>query len=265
MSLLPISAVVITKNEAANIQRCISALQQVVSEVLVVDAYSIDDTVAIAEQMGATLIQKKWIGYGVNKNLGNQIATYDWVLSIDADEVLSDELIQSLQQLALQQHQVYAINRLVNYMGQWVYHSGWYPDWKVRLFNKTAIQWEEHALVHEELIIPANKRIVRLKGALYHYSYKSEEDHWNKIEHYAQLAALQMAQLNRRANLLKLYAAPIARFFKTFLFKKGFMDGKLGWKISCRNAYLVYRKYQILRTIEQTGNGKNTETQGHGV
>ena len=255
MSLLPISAVIITKNEATNIRRCISALQNVASEVLVIDAHSSDDTVKIAKKMGATVIQKKWLGYGANKNFGNQIAAYDWILSIDADEVLSEELIQSIQQLVLNPHQVYAISRLVNYMGQWVYYSGWYPDWKVRLFHKATVQWEERSLVHEQLLIPTTKTIVRLKGELYHYSYKSEEDHWNKIEQYAQLAALQMAQRNRHSNFLKLYASPIARFFKTYFLKKGFMDGKLGWKISCRNAYLVHRKYQILRTMEQTGNG----------
>ena len=267
MSLLPISAVIITKNEAANIQRCIRALQQVASEVLIVDAHSTDDTVAIARKMGARVIQKKWEGYGINKNFGNEIATYDWILSIDADEVLSTDLIQTLQHLVLNQQKVYAMSRLVNYMGQWVYHSGWYNDWKVRLFHKAIVQWEESALVHERLQIPVTKEVVRLKGELYHYSYKSEEDHWNKIEHYAQLAAQQMAQEHRSASFLKLYISPVARFFKTFLLKKGFMDGRLGWKISCRNAYLVYRKYTLLRGMEGAEvlrEIKNTEARGHG-
>lgn len=247
--LLPISAVIITKNEAANIQACIMALQQVVSEIVIVDANSTDQTVAIAKKMGAVVLNKEWVGYGANKNVGNQVATYDWILSIDADEVLSKELIQSLQNLVLNQGQVYAVNRLVSYAGQWVYNSGWHPDWKIRLFHKASIQWDEVALVHEQLIIPVTKIVTHLEGVLYHYSYKHEEDHWNRIEQYAQLAARQMAQENRQVGYLKLYGSPIARFFKTFLLKKGFMDGRLGWKISWRNAYLVYRKYILLRAM----------------
>ncbi len=247
MSLLPISAVIITKNEAAIIQRCLEALQQVVSEILIVDANSTDQTVAIAKKMGAKVLQKEWAGYGKNKNFGNRMAAYDWILSIDADEVLSPDLIQSLQNLELDQRQVYAVNRLVNYAGHWVYYSGWHPDWKIRLFHKTTIQWDETALVHEPLIIPAIKTVIPLEGVLYHYSYKNEIDHWNRIEQYAELAARQIVQQNSKVGYLKLYGSPIARFFKTFFLKKGFMDGRLGWKISWRNAYLVYRKYKLVR------------------
>jgi len=251
MSLLPISAVIITKNEAANIQRCISALQQVVSEILIVDSNSTDQTVTIAKRMSAKVVQKAWVGYGHNKNFGNQLATYDWILSIDADEVLSAELIQTLQNLIVDQDQVYAVNRLVNYAGRWVYYSGWHPDWKIRLFHKSAIRWDEKALVHEQLIIPVTKKRTPLEGVLYHYSYNSEEDHWNRIERYANLAARQMAQQNLKVGYLKLYGSPIARFFKTFFLKKGFMDGRIGWKISWRNAYLVYRKYELVRESQR--------------
>jgi len=236
MSLLPISAVIITKNEAANIQRCISALQQVVSEILIVDSNSTDQTVTIAKRMSAKVVQKAWVGYGHNKNFGNRLTNYDWILSIDADEVLSAELIQTLQKLVLDQ-------------GHWVYYSGWHPDWKIRLFHKAAIQWDEEALVHEQLIIPTTKTVTQLEGVLYHYSYKSEADHWNRIEQYAQLAARQMVQQNHKVGYFKLYGSPITRFFKTFFLKKGFMDGRLGWKISCRNAYLVYRKYALLKLM----------------
>lgn len=249
MSLLSISAVIITKNEASNIKRCIAALQQVVSEIMIVDSNSTDQTIAIAKEMGAKVVQTAWVGYGHNKNFGNRLTTNDWILSIDADEVLSAELIQTLQKLVLDQDQVYAINRLVNYAGHWVYYSGWHPDWKIRLFHKATIQWDEEALVHEQLIIPTTKTVTQLEGVLYHYSYKSEVDHWNRIERYATLAAQQMAQQNREVGYLKLYGSPIARFLKTFFLKKGFMDGRLGWKISWRNAYLVYRKYALLKLM----------------
>jgi len=244
-----ISAVVITKNEAANIERCIKALQQVAKEIIIVDAFSTDQTVSIVQKLNATVIQKRWIGYGYNKNLGNQLASHDWILSIDADEVLSPELITTIRQISLQESTVYSFNRLVNFNGQWVKHSGWHPDWKVRLFNRKQIRWEESALVHEQLSIPSNFKIISLKGLLYHYSYKDDADHWQRIEHYANLAAQQMASKGKKATFIKLYLSPIARFLRSYLLKKGFLDGYLGWKISYRNAYLVYRKYTLLKAM----------------
>jgi len=243
---LSISAVIITKNESTNIARCIQAVQQVAKEVLIIDAYSTDETVAIAQALRATVLQKKWLGYAQNKNYGNEAAQYDWILSIDADEVLSPPLITTLQNTVLENNTVYAINRLVNYDGQWVKHSGWHPDWKVRLFNRQTTQWQETDIVHERLVYPKTTRQLQLPGVLYHYSYKNSADHWQRIEQYAQLSAQQLAQEGKKATFIKRYLSPIARFFKTFFIKKGFLDGRLGWTISCRNAYLVYRKYQIL-------------------
>lgn len=248
-STLPISAVIITKNEAATIRRCIVAVQQVVREVVIIDANSSDKTVDIANGLGARVVRKDWIGYGPNKNYGNQLATYDWILSIDADEVLSEELIQSLQRVALKEEQVFAMNRLVNYEGQWMYHSGWHPDWKVRLFNRKIAKWDEDALVHETLRWKVNAKRIFLEGYLYHYSYTNSEDHWERIERYAQLAAQQMLEQQKKASFMKMYGSPIARFFKTLLLKRAFLDGRLGWRVSWRNAYLVYRKYYLLKMM----------------
>ena len=246
---LPISAVIITKNEASTIARCIQAVQQVAAEVIIIDAFSTDETVAIAKDLGAKVFQKTWIGYAHNKNYGNQIAQYDWILSIDADEVLSPTLISTIQQLTLANNTIYAVNRLVNYGGQWVKHSGWHPDWKVRLFNRQTTQWAETDLVHERLLYPPSNHQVRLKGVVYHYSYKNSEDHWQRIEQYAQLSARQLAAAGKKATFVKLYLAPIARFLRTYFLKKGFLDGRLGWRISCRNAYLVYRKYRLVKGV----------------
>jgi len=243
----PISAVIITKNEAANIERCILSLQQVAQEVLVIDAFSNDETVAIATTLGAKVFQKEWRGYGFNKNYGNQSAQYDWILSIDADEVLSPDLIVSLQHTPLQTNTIYAVNRIVNYGGKWVKHCGWHPDWKVRLFHRTTATWDTRALVHETLCYPKPSSLVRLSGLLYHYSYKDAADHWQRIEKYAQLSAQQLLLQGKKATFVKLYLSPIARFFKTYFLKKGFLDGYLGWTISWRNAYLVWRKYRIVQ------------------
>jgi len=243
----PISAVIITKNEAENIARCIQAVQQVAQEVLVIDAFSEDKTVEIAIELGAKVLQKEWKGYGANKNYGNQSAQYDWILSIDADEVLSPDLIESLRKMPLETNTVYAVNLIMNYEGKWVRHSGWHPDWNVRLFNRKNAYWESNALVHESLCYPKNSPLIHLSGLLYHYSYKNSADHWQRIEKYAQLSAQQLIQQGKKATFIKLYLSPIARFFKTYFVKKGFLDGYLGWTISWRNAYLVWRKYRIVR------------------
>jgi len=138
----------------------------------------------------------------------------------------------------------------VNYGGKWVKHSGWHPDWKVRLFHRNNATWETNILVHESLLYPPHSKLIRLSGLLYHYSYKDMADHWQRIEKYAQLAAKQLVQQGKKVTFTKLYLSPIARFFKTFFLKKGFLDGYLGWTISWRNAYLVWRKYRIVRKAD---------------
>jgi len=244
--MLKISAVIITKNEATNIARCLESLQKVVAEVIVIDAYSTDNTVKIAQSLGAIVVETEWLGYSQNKNYGNQLAKNDWILSIDADEVLSAELSKTIQNLRLKENTVYSINRLNNYCGQWIKHSNWHPDWNSRLFNKKQVSWKGD-FVHEKLTIPTTMKTVRLEGLLYHYSYQNSADHWERIEKYAQLSAQQLFQDGKKATFIKLWLSPIARFLRTYFLKRGFLDGRAGWIISIRNAYLAYIKYRLLR------------------
>ncbi len=246
---MKISAVIITKNEEENIARCLKSLVGVVDEIIVIDAFSTDKTVEIAQNNGAIIIQKEWEGYSQNKNFGNSQAKNDWILSIDADEVLSQELIISIRKLTLDDSKVYSFNRLNNYCGQWIRHSNWHPDWNIRLFNKKESAWSGD-FVHEKLTLPKHVAVDQLEGLLYHYSYQNSEDHWQRIEKYAQLSAQQLFQDGKKATFIKLWLSPIARFLKTYFFKKGFLDGKAGWTISVRNAYLVHRKYQLLQKMQ---------------
>ena len=245
-----ISAVIITKNEAANIALCLQSLQMVVDEILVIDAFSTDKTVSIAKKFGAKVVQKEWEGYSQNKNYGNELAKNNWILSVDADEVLSTELINSIQSLALNKNHVYSINRLNNYCGQWIRYCGWHPDWNNRLFHKEAAKWKGD-FVHERLTFSSTIKSIRLEGLLYHYSYQNSADHWQRIERYAQLSAQQLFQDGKKATFLKLWLAPIARFIRTYFIKTGFLDGKLGWTISIRTGYLVRRKYQLLKELKR--------------
>jgi len=244
----PISAVIITHNEADNIARCLQSLQGLVDEIIVLDAFSDDETVALANANGAKVLHKEWIGYSHNKNFANAAAKHDWILSIDADEAVDATLATTLKKLTLNNNTVYSINRLTRLGDAWVYHSDWYPDWKIRLFNKKEVYWQGD-FVHETLHIPKQFRIRKIAGLLLHYSYKNDIDHWQRIEKYANLAAQELFKKGKKATLFKLWISPIARFIKTFFIKKGILDGKIGWKISCRNAYLVHQKYRILQQL----------------
>lgn len=248
-----LSAVIITKNEATNIARCLESLKGVVDEILLIDAFSTDDTVKIAEASGAKIVRKKWEGYSQNKNYGNQMAKHDWILSIDADEVLSKELSISIQSLEFVENQIYSINRLNNYCGQWIRYCSWHPDWNNRLFHRKTAKWKGD-FVHEKLDFTKEIRIVRLSGLLYHYSYQNSTDHWQRIEKYAELSAQQLFQKGKRATFIKLWIAPVVRFFRTYFFKLGFLDGRAGWTISIRTGYLVKKKYKLLKELEKQKN-----------
>lgn len=244
-----LSAVIITKNEAMNIARCIKSLNGLVTEILIIDAYSTDDTVQIAKDLGATVVQKEWEGYSQNKNYGNRLAKNDWIISIDADEVITEDLKSHLQQLTLEENTVYSINRLNNYCGQWIRHCSWHPDWNIRLFNRKVAQWKGD-FVHEKLAFRDNVKVVHLKGLLHHYSYQNSTDHWQRIEQYAQLSAQQLFQDGKKTTFVKLWLAPVARILRTYFLKLGCLDGKAGWTISKRTGYLVYRKYQLLKEMQ---------------
>lgn len=246
--MLKISAIIITKNEAHHIAKCLSALKNLVDDILVVDAYSTDNTKAIAEENGARVIQKEWEGYAKTKNFANSKAYHDWILSIDADEVLSNELIQQIKAIPLRAGTVYALDRINNFCGQWIKHSGWYPDWKIRLFDRNEVYWVG-AYVHEKLKYPTDYELVKLSGKLYHYSYSTLEDHKKRIETYSQLAAEEMHANGKKASFIKMYLSPASRFLKTLLLKRAFLDGKNGWIISKRNALLVYLKYKKLKQL----------------
>lgn len=242
------SAVIITHNVARTIGDCIAALQQVTDEILVLDSFSDDGTVDICRKAGVKLVPQEWLGYSATKNLGNSMAKHDWILSIDADEVLSPELIVSLNNLKPENGKVYSLDRLTDYCGQWIRHSGWYPDWKVRLFDRRMVKWQGD-FVHETLLIPPDYQEVRLIGKLFHYSYRDGEDHLRRIEKYARLSAQEQFERGKRATFVKLWLSPIARFIRTFFIKKGFLDGKAGWDISRRDAHLVRLRYGLLRKL----------------
>jgi glycosyltransferase involved in cell wall biosynthesis len=242
---MKISAIIITLNEERNIERCIQSLMGIADEILVVDSFSNDQTMAICERLGVNFIQRKWAGYAETKNWANQNAAHDWILSIDADEALSETLKKSIlkQKETLLPNKVYQVKRLTNYCGQWIWHSGWYPDKKIRIFNRTQVSWTGE--IHETLLIPNHFSIKLLAGDLLHYSYYNVDEHIRQTEKFTNLSAQMMFQQNKKATFVKLYINPLFKFIKDYIFRLGFLDGYYGFiicKISAKAAHLKYLK-----------------------
>ncbi len=244
------SAVIITYNEEVNIGRCLEALRQVTDDIIVADSHSSDGTPEIVKRAGARLFSVDWQGYARTKNLANAEARHEWILSVDADEVLSDELIDTLQQWIAEADTVYAVDRLTNYCGTWIYHSGWYPEWKIRLFPRTSVNWQGD-FVHETLRVPEHYTIQRIQGRLLHYSYRSQEDHKARIEKYARLWASERFENGRGVPLLKRWFGPIARLVTTYLLKQGWRDGRAGRLISYYESLMVRRRHEILDELRK--------------
>ena len=221
-----ISGVVITYNEEAYIRPCIEALQRVVDEVVVVDSYSTDGTKAICEELGVVFLEHKWEGFAETKNWANTQCSNAWILSVDADEVLSDTLIQSINQekkKGLQANVVYRFNRLNNYCGVWLKYAGWYPDMKARLFEKSKTRWEGD--VHEKLTFKNDTNYQHLKGDLLHYSIKDKEDHLSRVKKYCKLE-------KPYPSMVIGFLAAFYTFFRSYILKRGFMAGKIGFQVS---------------------------------
>ena len=242
------SAVVITFNEESRIGACLDALRHVTNDIVVADSHSTDRTPELARAAGARLLPVDWQGYARTKNTANAEARHDWILSIDADEVLSPDLINTLQQWSPEVNTVFALDRLTNYCGKWIHHSGWYPEWKPRLFPRAKVFWEGDFL-HETLHIPDGFRTARLKGKLLHYSYNSEEDHLKRIEKYARLWAEEQLAAGRTLSNLKRWFGPAARYFITYVLKQGWRDGHSGHLISYYESLMVKRRHEIFDAL----------------
>lgn len=248
---MKISATIITLNEERNIERCIQSLLPIVDEIIVLDSNSTDKTEAICKAHGVRFQKRNWEGYAASKNFLNGLATYDYILSIDADEALDNELKKAILNLKKIEHpELYSMNRLTNYCGKWIKHSGWYPDIKLRLFPKEGCQWEGE-YVHEVLTYPPNMKIHQLQGHLEHYSYYSHSEHIERADKYSALTAQKMNKAGKKASLLKPWISGLARFVSMYIIKGGFMDGKMGFKIAQISAQSNVYKYKELRRLNR--------------
>ena len=251
MPEIKISAVIITYNEEKNIGRCITSLEGIADEILVLDSFSSDDTEQICRDKGITFIQRAWQGYSESKNYANSQATYDYILSLDADEALSEDLQSSILQMKKDTPlDGYYMNRLTNYCGQWIHHCGWYPDQKLRLWNRGKGSWQ--GLIHESVSLEAGSNTTILDGDLLHYSFTSIHDHIMTADKFSRIAAEIAFKNGKKANLLTdIIINPLFTFFRKYFLQLGILDGYYGYIICRMSAFANFLKYSKIRELHR--------------
>jgi GT2 family glycosyltransferase len=250
--MFKISAVVITYNEEKNIARCIDSLLSVADEIIVIDSWSTDATKSICEGRGVRFIQNTFIGYIQQKNFAVQFVSYDYILSIDADEYLSDELKTSiLTEKQDGKFRAYTMNRLSSYKGQWIWHTDWYPDYKLRLWHREYGEWGGPS-PHEKVVFRVqNKEIRHLKGNILHTAYGNSEDLLNKANQYSTLFA-KSNKIKVGSGHLKIVYKSIFTFFRNYIIRRGFLSGLSGLQISFSNSVYTFFKYAKLHELNRT-------------
>lgn len=248
--MIKITVAIITYNEENNIGRCISSLLPIADEILVVDSYSTDKTEEIAKGLGARFVTNPFIGHIEQKNFALDLATHDYVLSLDADEALSPELLQEIKAVKNNfQYEGYKFNRLTNYNGHWVRHSGWYPDTKLRLVKKDLARWGGEN-PHDILKMKNNEKVGWLQGDLLHYSYDSIAAHVTQTDKFTTIAAHAAFKHGKRSSIFKIVTRPIFKFLRDYFFKRGFLDGRYGFIICSINALYALLKYSKLHELQ---------------
>ncbi len=238
---MKISATIITFNEQKSIARAIESLR-CCDEVVVVDSGSTDRTAEIAHRLGARVIEHPWEGFAKQKNVAAEAASHDWILSIDADESLSEALEAEIWQIKKRgpEFDAYTVPRLAQYLGRWILHSGWYPDRKVRLYDRRKARWVG-SYVHES--VQVDGRIGHLEANLLHYTCDSLSQHLETMNRYTTLAAEQLVAEKVRIGWRHLLVDPPWTFFRTYFLKLGFLDGVEGLAIAYMAAVYNFVKY----------------------
>jgi glycosyltransferase involved in cell wall biosynthesis len=251
--MIQLSAVVITFNEEKNIERCILSLQGVVDEIVVVDSFSTDQTETICKQYGVQFIPHAWEGMVQQKNWAMQQASSPYILSLDADEALSEELRQSI--VAVKQNWKgpgYSFNRLNNYCGQWIRHSGWYPDQKLRLVDRRYGRFVGNN-PHDRFELQRGSGATHLSGDLLHYTTSTFKEHFDVLYRYAEIGAREIINKGQGSSWIKLWVNPWFKFFKMYILKRGYKDGLYGLIICSSTAWFTFWKYLLVRYYQREG------------
>ncbi len=238
-----LSILIATKNSEDTIERAINSIKELAYEIIVVDSGSEDRTVDIARDLGAKVIFNKWVNSGTQYNFMISKASGEWLFILDSDEEVSEELKNSIKNVLTSENTAdcYEVNRKTYYLGKFLNHV-WQPEWRIRLFKNGKVRYEER--VHGKAICDGKKE--RLKGDLYHYSYKSLRHHMEKTIYFARETANLMYERGKKPRLYNLIINPSVYFFKFFVLKKGFLDGYRGLIVSAIGSMYGFLKYAFL-------------------
>ena len=242
----PLSAVIITYNEEEHIEKCLASLVGVADEIIVVDSFSTDKTEQICSKYNVKFIKHKFQGYIEQKNYAIQQAKYNYILSLDGDEALSEKLKKSILDIKLHwDHDGYYSNRLNNYCGTWIKHSGWYPDKKIRLFKKGSGEWKG-INPHDSYTLKKGKKIGKLEGDIHHWIHKDYQELLDKVENFSTIASNAYYQLGIKSTYFKILLRPTWAFFYSYILRFGILNGKIGYRICKQKFRITLLKYQKL-------------------
>jgi len=246
-----LSVVIITYNEEKNIGRCIDSVKEIADDIVVLDSFSTDATESICKQKEVRFFQHAFDGHIEQKNRAITYALHPFVLSLDADEALCNTLKEEIKKLKVNRNaDGYVMNRLTSYCGQWIRHSGWYPDRKLRLWDSRIGKWQGYN-PHDKYVMPANAKIQHLKGDILHYSYLSVNQHIKQIHSFTDISSKALFEKGRKGSLGRILFSPTAKFLKCYIIRGGFRDGYYGFLISSLSAYATFLKYVKIRELQK--------------
>ena len=235
-------------NEEEKIGQALESLLPVIDEIVVVDSGSTDKTPEICAKYGARFVRNEWPGYRAQKQLATDLAEFEWVLSLDADEEISPELrdeILEWKQNPRDEIDGYYLPRMTRLMGRWIKHTTWYPDWQLRLFKKSRGSWQGRN-IHESF--STEGATAKMRGHILHYTYSDVSEYLVQLERFSTLAAEDYLERDKRTGFLRIVFSPPAIFLKNYILKAGFLDGKAGFTVSCLSAVSTF--FKLLKTEE---------------
>jgi glycosyltransferase involved in cell wall biosynthesis len=246
---IKLSVVIITFNEERNIKRCLESIKEVADEIVIVDSFSQDKTKEISLPYSVRWIENPFAGHIEQKNFALQQASNEYVLSLDADEALSEKLIQKIQKIKNDcQYDSYIFNRLTNYCGQWIRHCGWYPDRKLRLWNKNKGQWGG-TNPHDRVVMQPDSSSFQIHQDILHYSYYSITDHIKQANYFTDIGAKQAVSKGKKSTVFHILLSPFMKFIKSYFLQLGFLDGYYGFIVCAISAHASFYKYLKMREL----------------
>lgn len=248
-----LSVVIITFNEEKNIGRCLESVKDIADEIVILDSGSTDKTKEIASAYPKVkFYTHPFDGHIQQKNRAKNLATNDWVLSLDADEAIDEELKYNILNLKSNWHKDgYYMNRLTNYCGHWVKHSNWYPDRKLRLWNRQKGEWRGINPHDKFEMFEGDKATGSIKGNILHYSYYTLDDHYKQVEYFTDIASKAYFEKNIKSHWWNLIIHPAVKFIDHYLLHLGFLDGIAGWHIARISAYATFLKYKKIMDLQR--------------